>query len=94
MFNILICKGIANQNDTEIPYHPSQNSYSPRKQQMEGRMLEVGANTVLMGVLISVPHYGKSVWRFFKKLKIEAECGGLKLLILVATYKAEIRTVC
>jgi hypothetical protein len=33
MFNILSHKGNVNQNDTEIPFHPSQNGYHLEKKQ-------------------------------------------------------------
>jgi hypothetical protein len=39
MFNILNHKGNANQNDTEIPFYPNQNTNQENKQQMLARML-------------------------------------------------------
>jgi hypothetical protein len=35
MFNILTHKGNANQNDIEIPSHPSQNGYQQENEQQQ-----------------------------------------------------------
>jgi hypothetical protein len=51
LLNILNHKGHANQNDIEIPPHPSQNGYQENKQQMPAE--DVGKKepyTLLVGM--------------------------------------------
>jgi hypothetical protein len=51
MFNILSHKGNANQNDTEIPSHPSQNGcHQESKQQMLAKEMRGKKDTLLTGI--------------------------------------------
>jgi hypothetical protein len=66
-------KGNANQNDTEIPSHPSQNGYHQenKKQQMLVRIWGKGISIHCWRECKLVPPLWKSAWRFLRKLKIE-----------------------
>jgi hypothetical protein len=53
MFNTLSHKGNTDQNDSDIPSHPSQNSYhQENKQQMLGKNMERkrDSHTLLVGM--------------------------------------------
>jgi hypothetical protein len=62
MFNFLSHKGNANQNKTEIPFHPSQNGvHQENGQQMLVRMVVVQGEDTLCAINGNVnycSHYG------------------------------------
>jgi hypothetical protein len=73
MFNIFSLRENANQNNTEIPSHSSQNNYHQEKKQQEmlARVWEKGTLIHCWSEYKLVQPFWKSIWRFLKKLKIE-----------------------
>jgi hypothetical protein len=71
MFNILIHKGNAKQNITEIPSHPSQNVYHEENNQTLVRMKGGKGSLIHCFMECKLQPLWKAVWRVFKKRKIE-----------------------